>query len=437
MSPSVAATNEPPNSRHAEIAEQVIGGVVTASAPKVSLDGRQIAFVVNRVDFAKNRARAQIWIAAADGSSPPRPLSSGERSDTHPTWSPDGRNIAFVSSRSENKGESTLHVIPMDGPGEVRTVATMKDGMASVSWSPDGTWIAFTSRTRDARYEAEDESWQSPRKVERFFTRLNGEGWVFDRPSHVYVVPANGTGAPRNLTPGPFQHDGAAWLPDSSAIVTSAARHATWDIDLARDLYVMPLDGDAPTALTKQSGNYHAPAVSPDGTRVAFLGADDPLTDPQNQHVGIISLETGAMHWASRGLDRTFASTAGASAPVWLDADTVLAAADDRGRGHIYSVGTDGADAPVAVTDGQRWVRSFDAKAGTIAMCVSSVDRPAELAVIVDGEERRLTDLSAPYVATMNRSAGSASPSRRSMGRSRSTRGSCVPRASSRPSGTR
>jgi dipeptidyl aminopeptidase/acylaminoacyl peptidase len=410
MSEITDATTEAPKSKHARIAEQVIGGIVTASNPDVSPDGRQIAFVVNRVDFAKNRSRAQIWVAAADGSTPPRPLSSGDKSDTQPRWSPDGRSLAFASSRSENKGESTLHVIPMDGPGEVRTIATMKDGIASVSWSPDGAWLAFTSRTKDVRYDAEDESWQSPRKIERFFTRLNGEGWVFDRPAHVYVIPSNGMAAPRNLTPGPFQHEGTAWLADSSAVVTSAARHETWDTDLATDLYLVPLgagdvdgggDGE-PTALTHQTGIYFSPSVSPDGTRVAFLGADDPLIDPQNQHVGVLSIAAGEVHWASRGLDRTFASTAGVAKPVWLDNETLLAHADDRGRGHVYRVSADGSTSPVAVTEGQRWVRAFDSKAGTLAITVSSVDRPSELAVVIGGVETQLTHLSDSYVATTN-----------------------------------
>src|SRR6185369_15976802 len=121
------------------------------------------------------------------------------------------------------------------------TIATMNDGVGEGSWSPDGKWLAFVSRTRDARYEAEDESWQAPRKIERFFSRLNGENWVFDRPAHVYVVAADGTTPPRNLTPGPFQHAGVAWTHDSTAIITSAARHDTWDIDLATDLYLVPL----------------------------------------------------------------------------------------------------------------------------------------------------------------------------------------------------
>ncbi len=80
-------------------------------------------------------------------------------------------------------------------------------------------------------------SFQSPRKVERFVSRMNGEDWIFDRPSDVYVVAAGGTGTPRNLTPDEFQHQGIAWLPDSSAVLTSAQRHDSWDRDWAEDIY--------------------------------------------------------------------------------------------------------------------------------------------------------------------------------------------------------
>ena len=87
--------------------------------------------------------------------------------------------------------------MPVAGRGEVLSSGSMPEGVTEPMWSPDGTQIAFTSRTRDECYDAKDESWQPPRKIETFFTRLNGEGWIVDRRSHVYVVNADGTGTPR------------------------------------------------------------------------------------------------------------------------------------------------------------------------------------------------------------------------------------------------
>ena len=197
-----------------------------------------MAFVVATSDVDENTTRSRVWLDDA-------PLTAGDH-DANPVWSPDGRFLAFTSRRGEKKGDSTLHIVPITASGEVRTVCTMPDGLGELTWSPDGRWIAFTSRTRDKRYEEKDESWQAPRKVERFLSRLNGENWIFDRPQHIYVVAADGTGGPRNLTPGEFEFHGTSWLADSSAVLTSGHGHDTWDIDKATDLFVVALDGDDP-----------------------------------------------------------------------------------------------------------------------------------------------------------------------------------------------
>ncbi|WP_347353488.1 S9 family peptidase [Intrasporangium sp.] len=389
-------TTSPPPSGHATIAERIIGSIVEATSPALSPDGTQVAFVVRWISYERNARLSRVWLAPVDGSSRPHPVSGGEH-DTAPEWSPDGRELAFVSRRGEKQGAATLHVLPLAG-GETRTVATLPEAVTQVRWSPDGRWIAFLSRVRDERYAAEDVSWQPPRRIETFFTRLNDEDWTFDRPTHVHVVPADGTARARDLTPDRHEYEGLAWLPDSTGLVTSGARHEGWDLDLATDLFAVGLDGDI-RELTHRTGNYAHPRVSPDGTVVAFLGQDDPMR-VGNQHVGLVPLGGGAHRWVSRGLDRTFTTTAGTQEPHWLDGDSLLATAEDRGQTHLYRVAADGSD-PQRLTAGAVTVASFDARGGTVVACVSTVDRPADLHVVEpSGTLRALTRFGDRYAVS-------------------------------------
>jgi dipeptidyl aminopeptidase/acylaminoacyl peptidase len=231
--------------------------------------------------------------------------------------------------------------------------------------------LGFTSRTPDPRYDHAEERWQAPRRIDTFFTRLDDEGWVTDRPRHVYVVPVDGTSPARNLTPGPWQHRGIAWLTDSNALVTCAARHEGWDRDLAEDLYVVPLHGE-PRPLTSRTGVYHSPAVSPDGRSIGFI-------------------------------DRTFNPTGAIVSVRWDGADQLLALAEDRGRCHVVRLSVDGGE-PSWATEGDGVVKGFDLAGGTLAFSAADVMRPAEVFVQRDGRELRLSTVTDRY-------AGIARPS--------------------------
>jgi len=373
---------------------ELFDGRSSVAQPAVSPDGARLAFVVATIDLDENTTATRVWLAGPDGA--PAPLTAGPHDD-QPVWSPDGRFLAFTSRRGEPgrpgaSKEATLHVIPVAAAGEVRTVATMPEGFSTVRWSPDGKWFAFVSRTRDPRYDAKDESWQPPRRIETFFTSLNGEGWTFDRPSHLYVVAADGTGSPRNLTPGAHRYEGVSWLPDSSAVVSAAGTHDTWDRDLVVDLHLVPLDGEHRT-ITAGTGAYGSPSVSPDGTRVAFVGNDDAIRFPQNAGVGVITLGGGDITWATAALDRTFAPTAGVRAPVWRDDATLLATGEDRGDTHLYELRSDASAPPRALTDGPLAVHGFDAAGGTVALAVAAVEHPAELCTLRDGALSAVTSV--------------------------------------------
>ncbi|MFZ9868084.1 MAG: TolB family protein, partial [Ilumatobacteraceae bacterium] len=83
-------STDAPSSKHAQLAENIISRQIGASSPTVSPDGKYVAYVVTRVDQKANTYRSQVWVAASDRSTPPRPLTAGEKRDGNPSWSPDG-----------------------------------------------------------------------------------------------------------------------------------------------------------------------------------------------------------------------------------------------------------------------------------------------------------------------------------------------------------
>jgi dipeptidyl aminopeptidase/acylaminoacyl peptidase len=376
-----------------------IGRLVQCAQPRLSPDGSRVAYVVAAIDAETNSYRSRIWLASTDGSRPPEPLTAGEHTDANPCWSPDGRRLAFTSQRGEDAKQVSLHVLPVDGPGEVITLGTTAEAMADLAWSPDGTWLAFTMRTRGDD-EHDDPRRRPPRRITRFFSRLDSVGWIIDRPRHVYVVPADGSAPPRNLTPGPFEHEAPAWLPSGDGLVIGGARHDTWDLDFETELFRVALDGGEPVSVVAHRGLYRFPSVSPDGTAVAFLGFDDPGTEPQNAKVGVVDLATGERRYVSAALDRQAAPYPGAQPPGW-DGDGLLFTAEDRGRVSLYRAALDGASPPTLVLGGTRVIGGWSAAGGTLAVAATTSDRPAEVFVVRDGVERRVSTATNTFVATV------------------------------------
>ncbi len=373
--------------------------LITVGQPALSPDGRTAAFVVTRVDAEQNDYRSQIWLAEVDGSAAPMPFTSGEHKDANPAWSPDGRRLAFTSSRGTGeKTKASLQVAPVHSGGEVVTLARFPESVGELAWSPDGSRVAFTTRTQTERYDEKDEGRRPPRRMTRLFSRLDNVGPTSDRPTHLYVVRADGATAPRNLTPGEFQFSGPSWTPDSATVLVGGAAHDTWDLDHRSDVHAVDVATGERRPVTGTTGVYRSPSVSPDGTRVAFLGTDDPDTYPRNPHVAVRALDGDDDHvWVSHELDRTFAPFPDGRAPVWLDDDTILCSTEDRGDVHLYLLRADGKEAPEPAWAATGCVTGYDAAGGTIVFTLSTDTSPAELYVLDDGEARRLTDLTSAF----------------------------------------
>lgn len=358
-----------------------IGSLRQVEGPRVSPDGTMVAFTVADVDMGANRYRRRIWLAAADGQSPPRPFSAGP-DDLLPRWSPDGRTLAFCCNPAE--GPAQVCLLPVASGGERVVLGTWAAPVSELEWSPTAEHLAFVARDPQPEQYGGTAEQRRPqdmpaRRITRLLSRLDSQGWVVDRPNRIMVVPADGSSAPRRLTTGPQEASGLAWSPDGSAIAFASARHDTWDLDGAVDLWLMTIDGSGPPQkLTETGPSYWAPSWSADGTRLAYLCQPTPLDEPRHGRLGYVELATGATTGLATQLDRNCGPYGAGCTPLWVG-DVVLFSVEDSANVKVYAVRASAGAEPVPVVDGDRWVQAWHWAGGTLAVAVSTPTTFTEL----------------------------------------------------------
>ena len=380
-----------------------VGDLTDVGQPRLSPDGSTVAFVVTTADLEKNTYCSRIWLAPVDGSTPPRPFSAGEQRDGRPRWSPDGRQLAFVSHREDDGAE--VYVLPVSEGGEAVRLVSWPEEVEALEWSPDGTRLAFTARDRDEeRYGEKEAKNRPPRRITKLFNRLDSTGWTVDRPRHLFVVPADGSARPRLLTPGPAEVGGLSWSPDGTRLVFASARHPSWDLDLATDVFTVDVElGGDPDQLTATADAYAEPVFAPRGHAVATLWTN-PRISPTHAQVAVLPAAGGPPQFLTRPLDRNCAPHGTEHTPVWRGDDVVFGV-EDAGNVHVYRVASDGAGKPDLLVGGDRTVTGFDARADVVAFTATDATTPSDLFVLVDEEERRITSIGARFPARHDVSA--------------------------------
>lgn len=328
--------------------------------PAISPDGTLIAYTVATVvDPAANKTSTSIWLVPSAGGAC-RQLTSTDKHDRHPRWSPDGKRILFESSRS---GQNQLWVIAVDG-GEAQQVTTIASEAGTGIWSPDGGSIAFVSavfpeystlpyaesnRMTQERLDAQEKSPVKARVFTRMFYR-HWDSWTQGKRLHIFVMPAPGqpVSDPMDITPGDSDAyptsqtfemgDDYTFSPDGKYIVFTAPPIANeaWNTNYA--LYRVPVAGGEAQCLTSDNkAASGGPRFSPDGSMLAYRAQRRPGYESDRWEIMVVATDSGS---AIQGEPRSITADLDLSVHefAWLDNGTILFTADDRGETPIFEV---------------------------------------------------------------------------------------------------
>ena len=336
-----------------------------ASDPQISPDGKLVAYVVTRVDRAQNRRNSSIWMVAIDGARGPWQFTTSPQSTTSPRWGPDGKSIAFLSSRPEatttasptatpaEPSRNQVYLLSMNG-GEARRLTNLKNGVSLFRWSPDGKRLVVVSRIGPSDNRSGDSKDRSDvRHYKNTSYKFNDSGWFDDRRTHFWIVDA-GSGVAKQITEGNDWNDSdPQWSPDSTRIAFVSNRTGKeYEENRNTDVWVIGADGGTPTKISDHDEADNQPRWSPDGKWIAFTGE---VHDRDHAKIWLAPGAGGAPSvLAANGLDLIPGGL------EWSeDGKSIYFETGVKGEQHLFRVDV-AAKSVAQVTSGPRGVRSVD-----------------------------------------------------------------------------
>lgn len=259
---------------------------------QISPRGDLAVYCEHSVDEKTEKKYAHLWaVSLPDGE--PRQITHGKQSDTNPHFSPDGRTIAFLSNREDEK-QSQIYLLPTDG-GEARKLTDLKGEIKSFFWSPDGTRLLLQFRAKDAdEIEREEDEEKKKlgvicRETTRVFYKEDGVGYLPHARWHLRIIDVR-TAEVRQITEGDvFDEWDPAWSPNGNEIIFCSNHTDDPDLDPdAIDLYVIPADGGEVKRVPTPVGPKSNPSFSPDGRNIAYFGHEGRAEGWKNTRLWVV-----------------------------------------------------------------------------------------------------------------------------------------------------
>jgi dipeptidyl aminopeptidase/acylaminoacyl peptidase len=355
------------------LAEADLRGLTTLLDPQIAPDGKRVALIVRRPDFAKNEYANELVLV--DVRTKAARTLVHERDDVaSPRWSPAGDRIAYVATPPKDPGDKEdpkpqLFVLRLDG-GEPARVTDAAHGVESFAWRPDGRGFAYLTRDDapdEKRIKAHDDWFE-----------ITDNAWTSRAapvPTHLWTVTADGKKAHR-VTRGTWSLTGdPVFAPGARGVYVARTPAASTNHYRARTIVLADLASGNVRAITH--GSTDSPDVAPDGKRLVYSG-EHPQAFSQTE-LFVSDLDGRNARDLTARLDRDV------QFDVFLPHDRVVVGANDGTRDRLFALAPDGTPRALPLADVDLAGGATAARDGTLAFVGVTPTHPAELYVLRDG----------------------------------------------------
>ncbi|MDJ0839537.1 MAG: S9 family peptidase [Acidobacteriota bacterium] len=353
------------------------------SNPSLSPDGSAVLFRVRQADIESNKLNGAVYMAD---------LKTGDiklMADNagSPVWRPDGGAIAYIHG-------GQIYINELDGSVS-RQVTDVEAGASGPRFSPDGKWLLFVS-TVSTKPPAD----HSGKLIENLLFR-QWNSWVDGHRNHVFMIAADGSGEPRDLTPGDFDspplslgssHD-YTFSPDGKKVAFVKNTDEMVAASTNNDIFEVDLATGKETRITTRRGGDTEPHYSPDGRYIAYVSMERPGFEADQKVIHLYDRKTGKHRPLKHQPDHS------AGGLVWTpDSKTLYYVTRFQGARSIFKIGIDGGVERITkdLTDS-----NLSLAAGKLAFLRQSTTMPGEIFVmdLKTNELKQVTDLNGDKLA--------------------------------------